>query len=356
MSADYPHPPELDPWADPPEEVSHPPTPEEIRAAELADVASLMVGGGSFLLDIPDAVPAIWGSEDDVLWAEGEALTLCGTPGVGKTTLAGQLVRARILGGYVLGLRVRKGRRVLYLAMDRPKQIARALRRTLGDIDRETLDASLVVWKGPPLKDIARHPKLLLTLAEAADADTIVVDSLKDAAIGLTDDEVGAGYNRARQYCTASGVEVLELHHMVKRGANGAPPTTLADLYGSVWISSGSGSVVLLHGNAGDPLVEFRQLKPVVAEVGPWRIAHDHEAGVSTIAHEVDLLVLAKHSKAAGITAKDAAGAIWGSNPSPADIQRARRRLEKLARSGELVEVPGSVGGATKQPTSWKVP
>jgi hypothetical protein len=31
---------------------------------------------------------------------------------------------------------------------------------------------------------------------------------------------------------------MIELHHTVKRGANGKP-NTLADLYGSVWLSAG---------------------------------------------------------------------------------------------------------------------
>ncbi len=61
-------------------------------------------------------------------WVEGEALLIVGPSGVGKTTLTGQLVRARMgLGdGLVLGMPVSPGRRVLYLAMDRPAQIARA--------------------------------------------------------------------------------------------------------------------------------------------------------------------------------------------------------------------------------------
>jgi hypothetical protein len=40
-------------------------------------------------------------------------------------------------------------------------------------------------------------------LCEDADADTVVVDSLKDAAIGLSHDDVGSAYNRARQIAIA---------------------------------------------------------------------------------------------------------------------------------------------------------
>jgi replicative DNA helicase len=75
---------------------------------------------------------------------------------------------------------------------------------------------------------------MLAELCQLAAADTCVVDSLKDAAIGLTEDEVGAGWNRARQAAIVQGVELLELHHPRKPGGqdSAARPPELADLYG----------------------------------------------------------------------------------------------------------------------------
>jgi len=241
---------------------------------------------------------------------------------------------------------------VLYLAMDRPRQIARALRRTLGDLPREVLRDRLVVWKGPPVADIAKHPETLKGYADLAGADTIVLDSLKDAAIGLTEDEVGAGYNRARQLCIAAGIEVLELHHLVKRGANGGRPTTLSDLYGSTWLSSGAGSVVLLAGDAGDPIVELLHLKTPAAEVGPWRIIHDHDAGTSSIWHSTDLVMMAKAKGAAGLTAKAAAIALFSTEkPSAAQVEKARRKLDALTKSGQLDFIEGD--RATARAAVW---
>lgn len=314
-----------------------------------------LVPGGEFILDQPDRVPAIWGDGKAVLWAEGEALTLCGPPGVGKTTVAGQLVRSRLLGGEVLGYTVvPTGSRVLYLAMDRPRQIARALKRNLGDLDRETLDARLAVWQGPPLEDIAKHPEELLRLAREAGADTVIVDSIKDAAVGLSDDEVGAGYNRARQGCMAAGIELLELHHMTKRGANGATPTALADLYGSTWIGAGAGSVVLLWGSAGDPIVALRHLKPPLEEVGPLQVIHDHDAGTSEVWRDADPLALLKAAGAAGLTAKGLTEALLDTDsPTKADIEKSRRKLEKLAQSGIAIETPGD--RASKKQAVWHI-
>ncbi|MCW2897779.1 MAG: hypothetical protein JWO67_44 [Streptosporangiaceae bacterium] len=341
-----------DPWVNvpppehPPDE--QPPTPVQPRPR--------MQLGGVFILDAPETVPAVWGSGDDVLWARGEALMLVGGPGVGKTTLAGQLVRARLgLADDVLCIPVEPSSRgVLYLAMDRPQQIARGLRRLFSPEERDHLNERLTVWAGPPPADLAQVTDTLLEMAQGVGADTIVVDSLKDAAVGLTDDAVAAGYNRARQNAIAAGIEILELHHQVKRGANGGAPNTLADVYGSAWLTAGAGSVVLLDGAAGDPIVGLRHLKQPATEVGPLRVIHDHLNGTSSVWHGTDLLAMARATPA-GVTSKAAASALFSTDkPSPAEEQKARRRLDALVKTGHLHRLDGSPGGPTgSTPATW---
>lgn len=215
-----------DPYADyetPPEDTvpDHEPDPAAREQNQEPEVPPYeFTPGGSFILDTDPTPQALWGSGDQVLWADGEALINSGPQGVGKTTLTQQLGLGRC--GFeeyaeLLGFRITPGqKRVLYLAMDRPKQIARSFRRMVGEAWRAELDARLVVWQGPPPNDLARYPSLLLKLCQQADADTVIVDSLKDAALKLSDDDVGAGYNRARQLAIVSGVQVIELHHLRK--------------------------------------------------------------------------------------------------------------------------------------------
>lgn len=309
------------------------------RIDEQAETRQRFISGDVFLSAAADEIPAVWGDGHRVAWASGESLIIAGGPGVGKTTVGAQLVRARITGGSVLDMPVTPGRRVLYLAMDRPSQIARALRRNLGDVPDETLRDRLTFWKGPPLADVARHPETLIGLAQLADADTIVVDSLKDAAIKLSEDETGAAYNRARQYCTANGVEVLELHHSVKR-IEGRPQ--LADLYGSQWIAAGAGSVIFLGGVAGDPIVNLWHVKTPAEEVGPYKVMHDHTRGTSHIWHATDLLVMAQAAGARGLTAKVVARSLFQTpKPTSAEVERARRRLDALVSAGKLTLTPG---------------
>jgi replicative DNA helicase len=233
------------------------------------------VGGGSFVLDGAAKLSARWGRGDLVAWQRGESLMVCGPTGVGKTTLTIQIVGALV--GVeppeLLTLPVERARRVLYLAMDRPAQIARAMARRWRDEHRDVLDDRLVVWRGPLPSDLGRNPDVLIDLVRRVGADVVVIDSLKDAAVRLSDDEVGGNVNRAIQTCLAESVDVLALHHQ-RKGQGGEKPKALEDVYGSTWITAGAGSVLLLWGSPGDPIVDMRHLKPPAGELGPWRLEH----------------------------------------------------------------------------------
>jgi replicative DNA helicase len=266
-------------------------------------------------------------------------------PGLGKSTLAVQLVRGRLgLQPEVLGLPVKEGKTVLYLCMDRPEQIADLLTRAISDDELRHVGDRLVLGWGPPPHDVARRPELLAELAQAAQADTIVVDSLKDAAVKLTDDEVGATYNRARQIALAASVEVIELHHLVKRNADGKAPGSLADVYGSQHLTAGAGSVLCLVGESGDPLVKALHLKPIREHWGPATLAHDHAAGRTTVHQKADLLTLLAMQQV--MTAESAARALFETEkPSRAEVERARRKLENLVTQGLAWSQPGRAGG-----------
>lgn len=300
---------------------------------------------GAFLLELPERPAPVWGKGDTILWAQGEALMIAGSPGLGKTTLAGQLVRARMgLQPDVLDLPVLEGGRVLWLMMDRPQQIARSVRRQFTRTELEDHGDRLALGWGPPPADLARHPEMLAELAASAGADTIVVDSLKDAVVKLTDDEQAAGYHRARSIAVTADVQVLELHHMTKRNADGKAPDSLADVYGSAWLTAGVGSCLVLTGDAGDPIVKATHLKQPAEPWGPAELAHDHTRGVTTVHHRVDLVELLAVTKVQ--TADSAARQLFGAEkPSAAQRERARRRLDGLCSQGLAVKRPGRPGG-----------
>lgn len=319
---------------------------EKTRRGDSA--GSRFINGAAFILDIPEDTPAVWGEGDQVLWAEGEALLIAGPAGVGKTTVAQQVLLAAIgILPSALGLAVRPAKRVLYLASDRPPQAARSLRRMVGPEHRELLSQHLVIWKGPPPRDFIKDPDILLRLCQQADADMVCLDSLKDMAGELASEEGGQGINSAVQRTLVEGIEVLGLHHHRKRsGADGGKePSSLDELYGSTWITAGAGSVVSLWGAAGDPIVSMKHLKQPAGECGPWRLKHDHAAGRTEVWHEVDALEVLTHARGA-LTATQLAAQIYDipekGKPTAPQIEKARRRLEAMAEKGLAMKVPGA--------------
>lgn len=248
-----------------------------------------LVDGGSFLLDIPPTTPALWGSGHDVLHPEGEGLVILGPQSTGKTTLAGQLALGFAgLPGFeeLLGFPVKRiAGRVLYLALDRPQQIARALRRMVDEEHRAMLDERLVVWRGPLPIDIAERPMSLAKWAWELKAGVVFIDSLKDVAGMLSEEKVGAAINAAVQECLAEGIETVALHHPRKKsGGAGKEPTVLDDAHGAGNLTRGMGSVLSLWGEAGATSVELRHLKPVVGSgVGPLTLRHDYHSGRTTV-------------------------------------------------------------------------
>lgn len=322
-------------------------------------VRSRAVDGGDFILDEPDVIPALWGEKNNVLWASGEAVMIVGHQGVGKTTIAQQLVlhRLGLRRENFLGLPVELDERpILYLAMDRPRQAARSFRRMVGESDREQLNSGLVVWRGPlPFNPSASVAQLADFIEEhAPGVGTVIVDSVKDLAPGISDDKVGAGLNSAWQEIVARDVELMLLHHERKASSGDKRIHNLDAVYGSTWLTSGLGSVLVLDGDPGDPTVEMRHLKQPADPVGPLTLRHDHLLGITRkIEGQVDLLA-ALMGMVDGMTVEEAALAVEGRSTS-ADIKKVSRQLKALEGNMLVQKVPGGHTGSGRQADRWHV-
>jgi len=314
-------------------------------------VETRLVAGGGFILDEPDEIPAVWGDGEHVLWAEGEGVMIAGHQGLGKTTIAQQLVLARagVVPGQFLGHTVAPSDRpTLYLAMDRPRQAARSFRRMVSEQDRLVLDDRLVVWKGPLPVDPTVKGRFLEWVREVCpEVGVVVVDSVKDLAPGTTDDTVASALNSAWQSVIADGVELLLLHHERKAPQDGKRKPTLDNIYGSTWLTSGLGSVIALSGQPGDAEVSLHHVKQPGAEVGPFVVVHDHEAGRSTTP-TVDYMsvemALTMHGR---LTVKELERLSGRSRNSVI------RDLEALGE--RVVRTDGGMTGSGRQPTTWSM-
>jgi len=147
----------------------------------------------------------------------------------------------------------------------------------------------------------------------------------------------------------------LELHHQRKAGTNGSEPNQLADVYGSTWITAGAGSVIILWGSGGDPVVRFLHIKQPMDEVGPFQVLHDGEAGTSRVFHGTDLVALARECRD-GLTVDCAAANLFPPTdnkprPSASEVEKARRRLDNLCKGDNPQLVKR--GGGPKAPTRY---
>ena len=121
----------------------------------------------------------------------------------------------------------------------------------------------------------------------------------------------------------------------------------IADVYGSTWITSGAGSVILLNGNPGDAVVRFHHVKQPVEELGPWMLLHEQETGSMSVHGQVDIVAAAARS--GGLIVKDAARMLFETDkPDRNQIEKARRRLAALVRDGRLMATePGKPSPTT---------
>jgi replicative DNA helicase len=310
------------------------------REHRQADDPSSAWPGGAWIFNRPDKVPAVWGEGDEVAWSEDEALMLVGSDGSGKTTLAQQLT-LRMVGldtSPLLGNPVQQRTRVLYLALDRPAQAARAFKRLVGTVDRTTLDDRLKVidWS---IGMVDEDPDLLLNLARDNGCDTIVVDAVKDCVREPSSETSGQALKVAYQTAIAGGCQICLLHHDRKQvqGGRSRRLMTLSDVYGSRFMTAGCGSVIALNGTSGDPVIELRQLKQPMAEVGPLKVTFDFDTGGITVFEGGDLLAIVKAAN--GVTAHDAAKLLYETDKvSASDRERARRKLKHLIGQGLVYE------------------
>ena len=321
---------------------------------------SRLIDGASFLFDEPDEIPAVWGSGDQVLWAEGEGLMIAGQQGLGKTTLGQQLGLHRIgvRDGPFLGLPVALSNRpVLYLAMDRPRQAARSMRRMVSADDRDVLKSSVQFWKGPIPVTLSESTSEFADWVQRAvpGVGLVVVDSVKDLATGISDDKVGAALNSAWQELIARGVELLLLHHERKAGQNSAREPRLDNVYGSTWLTSGLGSVIGLHGEPGDSSITLHHLKQPMEPVGPLSVRHDHAVGRSSSddgPRDVKQVLIDHGHDSDGLTMHDLALLIYGRSGS-AEIKRISRELKRIEDSVEVVKGVNTGGG--RQPHRYRI-
>jgi len=318
---------------------------------------SKIVPAGDWILRSPVEVPAIWGQGQVVLWSKGEPFEVAGPTGIGKGTMLQQvalrrvgLIRTTLFG---LPIEVDKGLS-LYLALDRPHQIRRSFARMVEEKDLVFLNSKLLVWHGQLPFNLSTHPDKFAPFLTDLGVTTVYIDSLKDAFLKLNSDEGGAAVQYAFSEAISAGIEVAASHHMRKRQGDDSGPRRIDDVYGSQMITAGAGSVILLWGDPGDLVVEVRHLKQPAEQFLDTKVLHDKTTGTLELIDKPDLRVLVKTVKT--VTVKDVAAQLFGKkNPSRNEMEKARYKLEGMARAGEMKRIPTPRSGGGRDEVVYEV-
>lgn len=305
----------------------------------------------------PAVIPARWGTGDQVLLSRGEGGMLSGPQGAGKSTIAQQLVLHMIgvLEGDFLGFPVAPVvGKVMYLAMDRPQQALRSMRRMVTESQVATLNDRMLIWQGPPPIDPLSSPSAFADWVqdECPGVEFVVIDSTKDLAAGLSKDEVAAALNSSWQELIARDVDLLLLHHPVKSPGSG-DVTDLNAVYGSTWLTAGLGSVFTISGEAGDQSVTLTHVKQPAEVVGPITVQHNRKTGLSVHTGALPDLMDCLDDNPNGLTVTDLAIRTKGDDSSSAK-QAVSRRLKQLAKDSQVVKIAGQMTSEGRQADVWR--
>lgn len=291
----------------------------------------------TFLFGDDDEFETIWGDGETPIWPSGESLMLVGPPGVGKSTLTHNVMMGLLLGGEIFGYPIKKIEgNILYLAMDRPKQIKRAFMRLMTDRGVRNLVQDRVLWHlGPMPFMIANDTSKVAKMCKHFGVTVVVIDSIKDMATNPSDEVQANAYNQARQKCLADGIEWIELHHNRKSSETNKKPRSLDDVYGSRFLTAGAGSILSLWGESGDEIVELSHIRPPGNALPPMKLALDKEHGRLTPDNVITMDDLLK--RPGGITVRAAAVAIFGKKPTESQIRNTRNKLKRMVDKQEIV-------------------
>lgn len=290
-----------------------------------------------FLFSVEESQP-VWGDADTPLWQSGESLMLVGPPGVGKSTLAHHLLIALLTGGEVLGHSVAKiDGDILYLAMDRPKQIARAFRRLVTSTElRDLINERVIFHAGPLPINLVKDPTVIARMCQRYGVKAVVIDSIKDIVSSPSDETMANSYNSARQKALAEGIEWIELHHNRKANGDNKEPKHLDDVYGSRFITAGAGSIFSLWGASGDTVISLSHIRMPGEGLHPMKLGLDKATGTFTPLDVVSLEALTK--RPVGCTAKEAATAVYGTNFTESNVRNCRKQLKALVAKQRAYE------------------
>jgi replicative DNA helicase len=316
---------------------------------------------GTAIFSQPAEIPSLWGTEQRIGWVKGETLMIAAKQGLGKSTLAQNLFLRRIgaVEGDFLEMPVTpapKGK-ALYLGMDRPPQIMRSIGRMVTEEQLTLLDERAAFWPGPLPPGLTSNPEALAkwVLEIAPGCHTIVFDSVKDIMPGISKDEVGALINALFQMLLVNGIEVIAVHHQRKGDSDKDKLSSLDDVYGSVHMTNGTGSIFTIDGTPGEARISLRQMKSPLEMIEKFDVLIDFDTGQMRRS-DAPLHTVAgvlRDAGDAGTTVKDVALLVHHLHTVAAQnkVRKVLMKMKDREGSARVEKAPSGLGGSV--PDRW---
>lgn len=203
------------------------------------------------------------------LFEELGMMLFTGPSGVGKTQFSMQAALSFILGKKLLSRDTHFGGRIGFLSMEMgPAEVKEFLRlqmAALSEEEQEEVNKRFVIFPtGEPLfLDTEQGQTQLKVEIERHNLDGVLIDSLGKAVVtGLSDDDAMRNLmNWLSIVRTHMEVFFWTIHHHRKASGDNKKPKTLADVFGSQFLTSLSSSVISLWPPDDSDVVEVNSLK-----------------------------------------------------------------------------------------------
>lgn len=255
--------------------IKHPlPTGEEEVESEDIEIYDV-ISFGNQIIEVEWLLPG--------LLQQNGSMLLTGPSGVGKTQLALNFCYGLATGQPVLDYAPESPKRVLFISAEMPapdlKVFTDQITKMYGEEYHELLRSNMLIL---PLGESfylnqTAYQDRLRRMVDALDLDGVVFDSLGSATSkSLSDEEqTKALFDFTERFRNDMGVFTWFIHHQRKATENNKEPSQLEDVYGSMYITARSTSVLSLW-PISNSVLKVRELKVRLApKKEPWFIKRE---------------------------------------------------------------------------------
>jgi len=200
-------------------------------------------------------------------------LVLSGKPGIGKSQIAMNILKALATGRNIFSWKIDTPRKVMFISMEMTggevQYFWREMNSVLSDAEKKLMQENYaIIPRGEGLFfDDKVHKKIIQNTIEKFKPEIICFDSFSKTTMGkLEEEKVKAITHFADQLRNLYDTTILFIHHNRKGQIGNKSPNDLDDMYGSYWLGAAATTAVGLFQKEGDEKIQVTFWKVRLAE------------------------------------------------------------------------------------------